>query len=108
MSQAYDRNRLVELFGGDAAMLAEIEREFLDTARSAHEEIRETEDLDTIARAAHRLKGASGMIGADALSQVAAAVERAAKANDLSAVRRLDERFRHELTKVATLMSSRS
>ena len=108
MSQSYDRNRRVELFGGDAATLAEIEREFLDTARSAHEEIRETEDLDTIARAAHRLKGASGMIGADALSQVAAAVERAANAHDLSSVRRLDERFRHELTKVATLMASRS
>jgi HPt (histidine-containing phosphotransfer) domain-containing protein len=108
LSQAYDRNRLVELFGGDAATLAEIEREFLDTARSAHEEIRETEDPDTIARAAHRLKGASGMIGADALSQVAAAVETAAKANDLSAVRRLDELFRHELTKVATLMSGSS
>jgi len=108
MSLPYDRTRLVELFGGDAATLAEIEREFLDAARSAHEEIRETEDLETIAQAAHRLKGASGMIGADALSQVAAAVERAARANDLSAVRRLDERFRHELTKVATLMSGRS
>ncbi len=35
---------------------------------------------ETIARAAHRLKGASGMIGAEALSRVAAAVERAAKA----------------------------
>lgn len=108
MSLPYDRTRLVELFGGDAATLAEIEREFLDAARSAHEEIRETEDLETIAQAAHRLKGASGMIGADALSQVAAAVERAARANDLSAVRRLDERFRHELTKVATLMSGHS
>lgn len=107
MSQAYDRTRLVELFGDDVATLAEIEREFLDTARSAHEEIRATEDLDTIARAAHRLKGASGMIGADALSLVAVAVEQAANAHDLSSVRRLDERFRHELAKVATLMSGR-
>lgn len=105
MSPAYDRNRLVELFGDDAATLEEIEHEFLDTARGAHEEIRETEDLDTIARAAHRLKGASGMIGADALSQVAAAIEQAAHAHDLYRVRRLDESFRHELAKVATLMS---
>lgn len=101
MSPAYDRNRLVELFGDDAATLAEIEREFLDTARSAHEEIRATEDLDTIARAAHRLKGASGMIGADALSQVAAAVERAANAHDLSSVRRLEETFSEEVRRVA-------
>lgn len=106
MSPVYDRDRLVELFGDDPSALAEIEREFLDTVRSAEREIGGTDDLQTIARAAHRVKGASGMIGADALSQVAAAVEQAAKAHDLSAVRRLDESFSHEVTKVATLMGS--
>lgn len=107
MSLAYDRDRLVELFGDDPATLAEIEREFIDTARGAEREIRGTDDLRMIARAAHRLKGASGMIGADALSGVAAAVEKAANAHDLPAVRRLDESFRHEVAKVATLMSDR-
>ena len=33
MSPAYDRDKLVELFGDDPATLAEVEREFLDTAR---------------------------------------------------------------------------
>ena len=101
MSEAYDRNRLVDLFGDDTATLAEVEREFLDTARGAEREIRATDDLETIARAAHRLKGASGMIGAEALSRIAAAVERAAKAHDLSTVRRLDETFAQEVTRVA-------
>ena len=32
--QAYDRDKLVELFGDDPATLAEVEREFLDTART--------------------------------------------------------------------------
>lgn len=105
MSLAYDRDRLVELFGDDPVTLAEIEREFLDTARNAEREIRDTDDLGAIAQAAHRVKGASSMIGADALSQVAAAVERAAKAHDLPAVRRLDESFSREVTKVATLMA---
>jgi HPt (histidine-containing phosphotransfer) domain-containing protein len=105
VSAAYDRDRLVELFGDDPATLAEIEREFLDTARDAEREIRYTDDLQVIARAAHRLKGASGMIGADALSQVAAAVEKAAKAHDLPGVRRLDEGFSHEVARVAALMS---
>ena len=108
MSPVYDRGRLAELFGDDPATLHEIEREFLDTARGAEREIRATDDLQTIARAAHRVKGASGMIGADALSQAAAAVEKAAKARDLPAVRRLDESFSDEVTKVATSMSGRS
>jgi HPt (histidine-containing phosphotransfer) domain-containing protein len=107
VSPAYSRDRLVELVGDDVATLAEVERDFLDTARDAEREIRATDDLEAISRAAHRLKGASGMIGANALSEVAAAVEKAAKAHDLPAVRRLDESFRDEVTKVATLMSDR-
>jgi HPt (histidine-containing phosphotransfer) domain-containing protein len=99
--QAYDRDKLVELFGDDPATLAEVEREFLDTARTAEREIKETDDFTAIARAAHRLKGASGMIGAAALRQIAEAVERAAKAEDLQTVRRLRELFSHEVRRVA-------
>ncbi|TAJ96881.1 MAG: hypothetical protein EPO10_29735 [Reyranella sp.] len=101
MSLAYDRVRLAELFGDDPSTLAEIEREFLDTARGAEREIRGTDDLETIAQAAHRVKGASGMIGANALSHVAAAVEQAAKAQDLPAVRRLEQAFSEEVRRVA-------
>ena len=57
--------------------------------------------LHVIARAAHRLKGASGMIGAAALREIAEAVERAAKAEDLPTVRRLREMFSHEVRRVA-------
>jgi HPt (histidine-containing phosphotransfer) domain-containing protein len=98
---AYDRNKLVELFGGDASTIAEVEREFYDTARDVAREIAATEDLGTIARAAHRLKGASGMIGAAPLRAVAEAVERAAKARDLDQVRGLHDRFCGEVLKVA-------
>ena len=101
LGQAYDRDKLVELFGDDPVTLAEVEREFLDTARVAEREITGTTDVTTIARAAHRLKGASGMIGAAALRQIAEAVERAAKANDLPSVRRLHEMFSREVARVA-------
>ena len=100
-NQAYDRDKLVELFGDDPRTLAEVEREFLDTARDAAREIKGTDDFTVIARAAHRLKGASGVIGALALRQIAEAVERAAKAEDLSTVRRLRELFDHEVRRVA-------
>ena len=99
--QAYDRDKLVELFGDDPGTLAEVEREFLDTARTAEREITGTDDFTAIARAAHRLKGASGMIGAAVLRQIAEAVERAAKAEDLLSLRRLREMFSHEVRRVA-------
>jgi HPt (histidine-containing phosphotransfer) domain-containing protein len=99
--QAYDRDKLIELFGDDPATLAEVEREFLETARTAEREIKETDDFIAIARAAHRLKGASGMIGAASLRRIAEAVERAAKAEDLPTVRRLREMFSHEVRRVA-------
>ena len=101
MSSAYDRDKLVELFGDDPHTLAEVEREFLDTARVAEREITGTVDLAAIARVAHRLKGASGMIGAAALRQIAEAVERAAKADDLPSVRRLHGMFSQEVRRVA-------
>jgi HPt (histidine-containing phosphotransfer) domain-containing protein len=101
MSDAYDRDKLVELFGDDPATLAEVEREFLATAEGAEREIAGTIDCVTIARAAHRLKGASGMIGAAALRQIAEAVERAAKADDMASVRRLHETFSQEVRRVA-------
>ena len=98
---AYDRARLVELFGDNPDTIAEVEREFLDTARVAEKEIVNTTDVGIIARAAHRLKGASGMIGATLLHTISAAVERAAKANDLPGVRRLQENFSREVERVA-------
>lgn len=98
---AYDRDKLVELFGDDPRTLAEVEREFLDTARTAEREIKGTDDCAVIARAAHRLKGASGMIGAAALRHIAEAVERAAKADNLLAVRRLYDVFGREVQRVA-------
>ena len=99
--QAYDRGKLVELFGNDPGTLKEVEREFLDTAKGAEREIVGSSDCAAIARAAHRLKGASGMIGAAPLRTLAEAVEKAAKAQDLSGVRRMHELFVREVKRVA-------
>ncbi len=101
MSRAYDRARLAELFGDDCRTLAEVEREFLDTARAAEREIAGTDDLAAVARIAHRLKGASGMIGAVALHRIAEAVERGAEAADLPSVRHLRGALSEEVRRVA-------
>jgi HPt (histidine-containing phosphotransfer) domain-containing protein len=101
MSAAYDRGKLVELFGHDPKTMAEVEQQFLDTARDAAREIAATDDAAVIARAAHRLKGASGMIGAGPLRDIAAIVEQAARSADLASVRRLQATFDHEVARVA-------
>lgn len=101
MSAAYDRDRLIELFGDDPGTVAEIEREFLDTACGAAREIAETDDPDAIARAAHRLKGASGMIGAARLYGIAETIEQAARAGDLAGARRMEGPLRLEVLRVA-------
>jgi HPt (histidine-containing phosphotransfer) domain-containing protein len=101
VSAAYDRDRLVELFGDDPTALAEIEREFFDTVRDAAREIAGTDDLAIIALTAHRLKGASGMIGAVPLHRTAEAIERTAKAKDLQGVRQIQEQLRREFLRVA-------
>jgi HPt (histidine-containing phosphotransfer) domain-containing protein len=101
VSAAYDRDRLIELFGDDPPTLAEIEREFFDTARNAAREIAATDDLVMIARAAHRLKGAAGMIGAAPLHRIADAMERAAAAGGLPTVRRMQEKLDLEVLRVA-------
>ncbi len=98
---AYDRERLVELFGNDPKTLAEVEREFAETAREAEREMAGTGDLAVIARAAHRVKGASGMIGATALHRIAEALERTAKTGDQPGVRRLQTIFTREVRRVA-------
>lgn len=90
---AYDRGRLVELFGDDPTTLAEVERDFLQTVRLAAREIGQTDDFTIIARTAHRLKGAAGMIGAEALYRIAREIEDAAKAEDLPAIRHLRTTF---------------
>jgi HPt (histidine-containing phosphotransfer) domain-containing protein len=98
---AYDRARLVELFGDDPKTLTEVEHEFVKTARDAEREIAAADDLGVIGRAAHRVKGASGMIGAAALHKIAEALERAAKAGDLTGVRGLQTIFSREVKRVA-------
>ena len=106
MRNAYDRDRLVELFGDDGDTLAEVEREFLDGARAAQREIVATDDLATVARVAHSLKGASGVIGAAALHHIAEDVERAARAADLTAMRKLHGSLVEEVRRVARQMQA--
>lgn len=101
MSGPYDRERLVALFGDDHHTLAEVEHDFLETVRIAEREIAGTDDLAVVARVAHRLKGASGMIGAVALCDLAGGIEKAAKEADRPGLKRLHGALSEEACRFA-------
>ena len=96
---------LAELSGGDQAVERDILREFKvanDADAAALGEALARRDLPAIVRAAHRIKGASRMVGAQDLGTVCAAIERAGRAEDLTAVLAEEPRLRHELTRLTT------
>ncbi len=55
-------------------------------------------DADELSREAHRLRGASGSVGAQRMARVCAVIEERAKAADLAAVNVLLDQLEHELT----------
>jgi len=95
---------LAELSGGDPTIERDILREFKvanDVDAAALGEALAKRDLPAIVRAAHRIKGASRMVGAQDLGTVCAAIEQAGRAEDLMAVLAEEPRLRHELTRLA-------
>jgi two-component system, NarL family, sensor histidine kinase EvgS len=95
---------LAELSGGDPTIERDILREFKvanDADAAALGEALAKRDLPAIVRAAHRIKGASRMVGAQDLGTVCAAIEQAGRAEDLMAVLAEEPRLRHELTRLA-------
>jgi len=99
--QAYDRDKLVELFGDDPRTLAEVEREFLDTARVAERENHGHRRLEGDRPRRPPPEGRVGHDRAATLRQIAEALERAAKGDDLTGVRRLYGLFAQEVRRVA-------
>ncbi|MBI5911632.1 MAG: response regulator, partial [Betaproteobacteria bacterium] len=85
-----DSVTLNQFTGGDEELRREILREFLAANAADAVALREAlagEDLAAIARAAHRARGASRMIGAQPFADVAERIEEAARTEDRAAVR---------------------
>jgi HPt (histidine-containing phosphotransfer) domain-containing protein len=57
-----------------------------------------TGDAERLGREAHRLRGASGSVGAQRVARVCAAIEERARADDLAQVDALLEQLEHELS----------
>ena len=98
-----DAAALAELSGGDRSVERDILREFRaanDSDALALEEALGRRHLADVVRAAHRIKGASRMVGARDLAAVCAAIEQSGRAEDLSAVLAQEDAFRAELTRL--------
>jgi signal transduction histidine kinase/CheY-like chemotaxis protein/HPt (histidine-containing phosphotransfer) domain-containing protein len=77
-STSLDRARLDELAGDDVDLQRSLLREFAAAARADVEELARAvaaRDADGAHRAAHRMKGAAGVVGADGLVTLAATIE---------------------------------
>lgn len=87
---ALDLSVLEQITGGSAEMLRELLGDFADMSKKLVGDMSsgiERGDLKAVTRAAHTLKGSSGLIGAQALRFKCEALERAASTQGLEAAR---------------------
>lgn len=86
---AIDRTALAELAGNDRATerrLLEVFRQTLAADVALFKASLGNHDIAAATRAAHRMKGASGLIGATALAAACAVIEGAGNAGDWSGI----------------------
>ena len=101
---------LAELTGGDQAMERDILLEYKtanDQDVAALSEALARKDLPGVVRAAHRIKGASRMVGAGALAAVCASIEQAGRQEDWPAVTAEESRLRREVERLDAYLTSR-
>ncbi len=96
---ALDRSVLAEISGGDAA----VERDILIDFRRVNDEDAAMlkravtqHNFPQVARAAHRIKGASGIVGALALARVCERIEQASRSGDLTTIEADMQTFHQE------------
>jgi two-component system, NarL family, sensor histidine kinase EvgS len=104
-----DHSLLLEIVGGDAVA----EREMLQDFQQANNEDAamlkqavDKRDMFQIARAAHRIKGASKIVGAHALARICERIEEAGRTNDFKTVEADMEVYYGELERVNAYLES--
>jgi PAS domain S-box-containing protein len=103
-----DRGALLELLGGDAMILNEIVKVFLEDAPrqiEAMEAAGGAGDATTLRRLAHTMKGSAGTVGATSLQESALVLERAVDRGDMLAACGLIPAVREQFTTVELVMS---
>ena len=109
--QAIDAAVLDELTGGDPEVAAAVLQDFVEASRADLDALQvalEASDLDDVRRQAHRVKGASRLVGAGRLAQLADEIESLAgqPAADGAAIRRVAGDLVAALAGVQTALSA--
>ena len=102
-----DAETLTEFTGGDATLRREILRQFLAANEPDAVELRESidgDDFEATTCVAHRIKGASRMIGAQPYADVAERIERAARNADRAALNGSRDEFEFELVRLTSYL----
>jgi two-component system sensor histidine kinase EvgS len=101
--QAVDRSLLRQLSDGDAAVECEILAAFRQACHADAAKLKsaiERSSFPDTTTAAHRIKGASNMIGAEALAAACERIERASRAGDMGLIQASMEAFQRELQRM--------
>ncbi|MCD6384669.1 PAS domain S-box protein [Candidatus Sumerlaeota bacterium] len=88
--KVFDREALLQRVDGDEELLKEILEVFLKDTPARIKSLKDavsTKDAESIQRDAHSLKGSAGSVGAVALQELAAELERLGKAKELDSAR---------------------
>ncbi|MEO8070088.1 MAG: Hpt domain-containing protein [Acidobacteriota bacterium] len=107
VASPFDLDELLERIGGDRELLAELVEIFEEESGSVMAEMRrclDASDPEGVERAAHRLRGSVGSLGARAASDAALTLETMGRERDLS---RFAERFAHlenEMSRLGTAL----
>ena len=102
LERVMDESALAQIAVGPESrreVLADFRR-YNDADAEALEEAMAHSDLPAIAHSAHRIKGASRMVGAVALAAVVERIERSSRAGDWNATVACAEAFRRELDRL--------
>jgi HPt (histidine-containing phosphotransfer) domain-containing protein len=102
-----DQSRLLEQFGDEPEIIAELRDLFLEDLPHQIATMRTglaAGDSDIVARAAHSLKGASGTFGAERVYQVAQALEQLGREGKLEEASLGLDLLQEELDKVAAVI----
>ena len=104
-----DRAVLLEIVGGDSLAQREILMDFRRATAADTALLKQAvsqRELAQITRAAHRIKGASKMIGANGLAQVCERLEQWSRAQDLEAVETGMQEYERESTRLNAYLDS--
>jgi signal transduction histidine kinase/DNA-binding NarL/FixJ family response regulator len=106
-SPPIDRSKLAELSGGDEQLEREILADFRKACAADAAELAAAVDnanQEQVTRVAHRMKGASRMVGALALASVCRRIEVASRAGDTASIGAEKAPFRREAERLADFL----